>query len=185
MARWTGTDGHQEQGYRTLASWLNRRILRTVYEEHGRTALDHRIEADYDALTGDDDLLGSEVEADLRADGSPATELADNLVSYGSVRTHLLDCLDGEKSPSSTETEWQRDSISIARTVATEKAQQALSALVSSGQVDDGEGLSVEVDIQLRCDKCPTVVPFDVAARRGYVCDTHSATDQSLTADQQ
>jgi len=159
--------------------------MRIVYEDHGRPALNHSIEADYDALTGDNDLQRSELEADLRAGGIPATELVEDLVSYGSMRTHLLDCLDGEKSPSSNESEWQRDSIGITRSVATEKAQQALSALVSSDQLDDGEGLSVEIDIQLRCGECPTVVPFEVAARRGYVCDTHSATDHSVTADQQ
>lgn len=184
LARWRGTDTHQEQGYRRLTAWFNKRLLRTVYEEHGRNALSHRIDADYEALTGDEDLLQQEVKADLRTDGIDASAVVSDLISYGTLRKHLLDCLDGEKSTESSSTDWEGESIVIARSVAEEKAQAALSSLVSDGELDEGNGVSVDVEIQLRCESCPTVVPFDVAARRGYVCDTHSNQAQSIVSDQ-
>lgn len=183
VARWHGNGPHQESGYRTLTAWFNKRVLRTVYESHGRSVLSHQLAADYEALRGDDELLKQEVETDLRSSGIDVDTLTDSLLSYGSIRTHLLDCLGGEKSAEESASDWQRESIDIARSVAEEKATEALRALVNAGELDGGDGLSVDVDIQLRCDACPTVVPFDVAVDRGYVCDLHSTSTAAVSSE--
>ena len=185
LARWHGNGPHQESGYRTLTAWFNKRVLRTVYESHGRSVLSHQLAADYEALTGDDDLLKQEVEADLRSSGIDVDTLTDKLLSYGSIRTHLLDCLDGEKSAEEPESDWQRDSIDIARSVAEEKAAESLRSLINAGELESGDGVSVDVEIQLRCDACPTVVPFDVAVDRGYVCDMHSTSTTTVSSEHQ
>jgi hypothetical protein len=158
--------------------------MRTLYDTHGRKSLGNRIEADYDALTGDDELVYEETVADIESDGIDADELLDSMVSWGTMRTHVTDCLGGQKHRPQSESDWQRESISRARSQATSKAEEAVSSLVGADRLDDGEGISVDVEVRLRCDHCPTVVPFDVALRRGFVCETHSAADMASTTHQ-
>lgn len=176
LARWRGDDTHTEYGYRTLTQWFNKRVLRTVYEQHSRKTLGNRIESDYAALTGEDTLLRDEVMSDIETDGIRADELVDDLVSWGTMRTHLKECLDAEKPTKASSSEWQRDAIRTARSVAERKAGEALSSLTTNGDIDDGGAATVDVEIRLRCGECPTTVPFDVAAQRGYVCETHRET---------
>lgn len=184
LARWLGEDGHGEHGYRTLTAWFNKRVLRTAYEDHGRKSLGNRIEADYEALTGDDELVRQEVEADIRADGIDVAELTGSLVSWGTMRTHLTECLDAEKSTASGSSDWQRDAIEMARSFATEKVEGALSSLATDGEFDGADDVSVDVEVRLRCDECPTVVPFDVAVRRGYVCEQHHREQSAVSTEQ-
>lgn len=173
LARWTGEDGHDEAGYRTLTAWFNRRLLRRVYDRHGRNALGGQVESDYDALTGDDPLRSEEVVESLRADGIDAEHVRDDMVSWGSMRTHLNDCLDGQKERTSS-TDWERESVEMARSFAREKVDDAVSALANDGAVDGLSRASATVQVLLECEVCPTQVPFDVALDRGYVCKRHA-----------
>lgn len=185
LARWLGEDGHNEHGYRTLTTWFNKRVLRTVYEDHGRKSLGNRIEADYEALNSDDELVRQEVESDIRADGIDVAELSGNLISWGTMRKHLKECLDAEKPTESSTSDWQRDTIEMARSFAAEKADQALSSLSNDGDFEGADGVSVDVEVRLQCDECPTSVPFDVAIRRGYVCEQHHKEHPSVSSDHQ
>jgi hypothetical protein len=173
LARWTGADGGSAVGYRPLTEWFNQRLLRTLYEREGRETLGVRVEADYDVLTGDDDLLREELADDLAADGIDAAAVQSALVSYGTMRTHLLECLDGKKDSSSTEP-WERETIRRAREFASEKVESALSSLDTKGQLAGVDRSSVQVQVHLQCEDCPTRVPLDVALDRGYVCEQHS-----------
>lgn len=176
VARWRGDDTHTAYGYRTLTRWFNKRVLRTVYEQHGRKTLGNRIESDYAALTGEDTLVQEEVMSDIETDGIRADKLVDDLVSWGTMRTHLKECLDAGKPTEDSSSEWQRDAIRTARSIAEKKAGEALSSLTTNGDLEDGDAATVDVEIRLRCGECPTTVPFDVAAQRGYICDTHRET---------
>ena len=184
LARWRGEGDHEEHGYRTLTDWFNKRILRTVYESAGRRTLGNRIESDFAALTGEDDIVRDEVVADLRADGVDAAALTDDFVSWGTIRTHLTDCLDGEKSAATSADDWQRETVEMARSFAASKAEEAVSSLGTNGVVDGVDAATVDVSIRLRCERCPTVVPIDVAIQRGYVCDDHRSESLSRGADQ-
>ncbi|MFC4541434.1 rod-determining factor RdfA [Halosolutus amylolyticus] len=176
LARWTGDDGHSEVGYRRLTEWFNKRLLKRVYDEHGREAHEARIDADYEALTGDDDLVREETTERLSAAGIDGEALLEDMVSWGTMRTHLNDCLEGSKDRSGARTDWERDSVAVAREVVTEKVDEALSSLATKGELAGTDSSSVEVQIHLRCDECPTRVPLEVALDRGYVCDEHSET---------
>lgn len=173
LARWTGADDRSEMGYRPLTEWFNKRLLKRVYDDHGRESLDIRVDSDYETLQGDDELRRRELIERLRADGIPGEALYEDMVSWGTMRTHLNDCLDGEKEPQQATTDWEHDSVETAKAVTMQKAESALSALANKGELDGGDTADIAVQIQLSCPDCPTRVPFGVAFERGYVCDQH------------
>jgi hypothetical protein len=178
LARWHGDSGHEKAGYRTLTGWFNRRLLWRVSIDHGRDTAGGRVEHNHEALTGDDDLRREEVMDSLRADGIDADRLLSDMVSWGTMRTHLTDCLDGEKE-SEPAGEWERDSIEMARSFAREKVQSALSSLESRGELEDVDRAAVSIQVQIQCEECPTRVPLEVALERGYVCETHTKRARS------
>ncbi|EMA26551.1 rod-determining factor RdfA [Haloarcula argentinensis] len=179
LARWTGADDRTEMGYRSLTAWFNKRLLKQVYTEHGRESLDTRINSDYETLRGDDDLQRDELIERLQATGIPGASLHDDMVSWGTMRTHLNDCLDGQKEARKATTNWEQESVATAKTVVERKAETALSSLAKKGDIDGGDTAEIEAQIQLGCPDCPTRVPFDVALERGYVCKQHRSADLS------
>lgn len=183
LARWTGADGTDPDGYRTLTEWFNKRLVTTVYDEHGRETTGTRVESDYEALTGEDDLLREDVMDDLRADGIDADSLRCDLVSWSTMRKHLKSCLDGEKAATDAETDWERQSVAVATNIARSKVNEALSSLDSKGELPDGDDAGVEIQVLLSCPECPTRIPFGDAIDRGFVCKDHFPTASSATGD--
>jgi hypothetical protein len=175
LARWRGED-RPEQGYRTLTDWFNRRLLRRVYDDHGRETVGTRVESDYEALTGDDRLLREEVLDDMRADGIAADAVADALVSWSTMRHHLKDCLDGSKPTRESDSDWERRSVDIATDRAAGKVADAARALASKGELAGGDDAEATVEPYLSCPHCGVRVPFSEARSRGYVCADHLGT---------
>lgn len=173
QARWTGGDGRSPDGYRTLAEWFNKRLLKHVYDEHGRETVGLRVDGDYDALTGDDDLVRREVMDDLRGGGIDPDELCDDMISWSTLRHHLKGCLDGEKPTRTATTDWERESVRIAREHTAEKVAAALRSLDSKGDLPNAEAAEIDVQVQLSCPECPVRVPLAEAVSRGYVCPDH------------
>lgn len=178
VRRWTGADDHAPMGYRPLTDWFNKRLLRRVYDEHGRDALGERVDHDYDVLTSDDGLVREEIVESLEADGIDGAAVREAMVSWGTMRIHLKQCLDAEKGRETESSDWERDSVSMARSFATEKVERALSALANKKEFDGLDDVSVSIQIQLACDHCPTQVPFEVALDRGYVCEQHTGATE-------
>jgi DNA-binding transcriptional ArsR family regulator len=174
LTRWTGADGTEAIGYRKLTGAFNKRLLRTVYDEHGRDTTANRVESDHEALTGDDDLLREEVLDDLRADGIDADALQQDLISWSTMRTHLKSCLEGEKVLREAESDWERRSVEIAKHIATAKVEEALPSLESDGALAGGEDADVDIQVLLSCPDCPTRIPFNDAVDRGFVCAEHT-----------
>lgn len=172
-ARWTGSDGRSADGYRTLARWFNKRLLKHVYDEHGREAVGVRLDSAYTALTGDDDLAREEVLADLEADGIDAATLVRDMVSWSTLRHHLQGCLDAEKPLEPATTEWERESVRIAQERTVGKVEEALSSLDSKGQLPGADRVEVTVQVQLTCPECPVRVSLSEAVSRGYICRDH------------
>lgn len=181
LARWNGTDDRPAEGYRSLTEWFNRRLAKRVYDEAGRETVGTRLESEYEALVGDDDLLRSEVADDLRADGISVDELLDDVISWSTMRHHLKDCLDGEKARPSSTTDWERTSVDIAREQVQQKARSALGSLDSKDVLPGGSDADVLVGVQLQCPTCHVTVPFDEAIDRGYVCEHVSPTGGTPT----
>lgn len=185
VARWTGTHGHRSVGYRRVAEWFNRQLLRRVYDEHGRSTTGTRVESEYEALKGDDDLVREEVRHDLEADGIDAESVLDDMVSPRTMHRHLKHCLGAEKTPRDAQTDWERESVERAREQLEEKVMKAASALESKGQLFGAAEAEIDIRVYLSCPNCPTRVTFETGRRQGYVCEEHSEVppDVALTAD--
>jgi len=175
IKRWRGKDGHTEQGYRSLAEWFNKRLLYAEYDKAGRETLGDRVDSDYELLTGDKTLAKEELRDSLISDGVRIDRILKDMVSYGTIRKHIIDCVGEDKKKRSSDTDWELNSIDMAKSVTEEKCTNALSSLESKGVINGAEGSTVEVDILLRCEDCQTVVPLTVALQQGYVCGRHSA----------
>ncbi len=173
LARWEGSSGRSPQGYRPLTDWFNKRLLRTVYTEHGRETLSGRLDAAYETLQSEDTLDTAELVESLAVDGIDGEQLQSDFVSWGTMRTHLTECLGGEKTRQSSSGNWERESVDHARQIAHETVEEALSSLTGKDVLADGTTAAIDVQIQLRCGSCPTQVPFGVAIDQGYVCATH------------
>lgn len=176
VARWTGTDGYRAVGYRKLSDWFNGRLLRQVYDEHGRSTTGTRVDSEYEALTGDDDLVRKEVVNDLQAAGINAEDLVDDMVSPRTMHRHLTGCLDAEKQRHEAQTEWEQESVEIARAQLEEKVAKAASALASKGEFLGADVADIEIGIHLSCPECTTRVPFEAGRHQGFVCEEHSPT---------
>lgn len=180
--RWTGADDRGAVGYRTLAEWFNRHLLGRVYDEHGRRTTGVRVESEYEALTGDDDIRREEVVADLESDGIDAESVVDDMVSPRTMHRHLTGCLGAEKEASGARTDWERASVERAREQLEEKVAEASRSLASKGELRGADAAEVEITIYLACPECATRVPFEAGRHRGYVCEEHSADPPGATA---
>lgn len=171
-SRWLGDDG-DPVGYRTLTRAFNTRLLKQVYDEHGRDTMGSRVEGDYEALTGDDDVVRDEVVEALGSDGIDGERLRESLVSWGTMRGHLNGCIGAEKESPRARTDWERASVDRAREHALSTVHEALSSLASKGRIERVDEADVEMPVLLTCPECPTRRPIEEALERGYVCREH------------
>jgi len=175
LARWLGEDGRKAEGYRTVTHEVNKRLVKRVYDEHGRDAMGARLDGDYEALSGDDVVRKREVVEDVASDGIDAERLRSSLVSWGTVRIHLTECLGERKEPPEATTDWERESVERARDHARKTVEKAVSALSSKGRIERAVEADVEMPILLSCPECPTRTPLEEALERGYACREHLA----------
>lgn len=180
LDRWQGRGGHREYGYRSLTEWFNLRLLRRVYDEHGREATGNRVESEFAALTAEDELTRLEVVDDLADDGIDADAVLTDMISWSTMRTHLTECLGETKERSGSSTGWERASIDIATDRAREKVAEAVRSLGNKHEIAGGASAEVSVDVTLACDACSTTVPLVVAMDRGYVCGTHHRLEEAV-----
>ena len=174
LTRWTEAKGNKSAGYRQLTAWFNKQLLRTVYDRHGRDTTGNRVENDYETLIGDDELLREELRDDIVADGINADSLQQDFISWSTMRTHLNTCLNGDKVIRESDTDWQRQSVEIAKDILKSKVQEALPSLSNSGRLSDNKTPNVDIQVLLSCPECPTRIPFSDALERGFVCNEHS-----------
>lgn len=173
IARWTGSDGHESDGYQSLTTWFNKRVLKHVYEQHGRETMSVRLESEYDVVTGENELRREELAADLATDGIAIEELRGELISWSTMRRHLNDCLDASKERHQSTSNWELDSVDFARNKTAEKTGAALKSLATKNRLPEADKANIEVQVKLSCPECPTRVPLEDALERGYVCSEH------------
>lgn len=173
LALWTGEDGRESHGYRSLSEWFNKRLIKSVYDEHGRSTLGTRLDNDYEMLMGGDEIKRGELIDDLQRDGINGERIAEDMISWSTMRRHLLNCLGGEKSAQSAETDWERDSVDIATNQLTERVEKALSSYENKDRIDGATEANISVQIHLSCPECPTRRSLSDALKQGYVCKDH------------
>lgn len=79
VARWTGRDGRSAEGYKSLTEWFNKRLLKRLYESHGRDTIGAHLDTEYDVITGESDIRRDELAADLATDGIDIDDLASDV----------------------------------------------------------------------------------------------------------
>jgi len=174
VSRWTGADGRSADGYKSLTERFNKRLLKQLYDDHGRDTVSVHLDREYEIITGDDELERQELGADFATDGLEIDDVASELVSWSTMRHHLKGCLEAEKVTSTATTDWEANTVQMARDQAANKARSVLSSLTSKGRLRDGEEAHVDVQVKLSCPDCSVRVPFENAVERGYICETHS-----------
>lgn len=166
VEQWTD-DSSNRKGYRALAKDLNVTLLRNEMDRAGLETLGEEALSKYERLR-DDTVTATEVRNILLQEGVPVERLEDDFVSYGVVRTHLVECLDLE--PPRASGDWERDAIAIAADRAEEKASEAVRSLLNKDALAVGDDASVHASIEVECEACHTRVPVERALRRGHVC---------------
>lgn len=183
--RWTGEDGRSPQGYKKLTEWFNKRVLKSIYEEHGRSTVSIHLEREYDVIVNDDNIQRAELTADLKGDGIDIDELKQTLVSHGTIRNHLKNCLGVEKDTQSSsryaERSWEK-TVASAKRLAASKTRNILPNLTASGDIPHADEANIDIEIKLRCPECDMRVPFEDAIERGYICDEHMANTGTTNA---
>lgn len=163
-------DRSQRKGYRALTRWLNVTLLRREMDRAGLPTLGGEAASKYERLQNDDGD-GAEVERMLRREGVDVDALQDDFVSYGVMRTHLLDCLDAEYERAESASDWEDESIRIARDHAEGKITEAVQSLVNKDEIAAGGDVSVHVEPEIECGECRMRAPLRRVRRRGYVCE--------------
>ena len=173
VGRWTGSDGRSADGYKALTEWFNKRLLKRLYEEHGRDTVSVHLDREYEVIAGDADIQRDELAADLATDGLDVDEIDSEMVSWSTMRHHLKGCLDAEKDTTPAETDWEMNTVQMARERTAEKTRSVLSSLTSKGRLLEAERANVDVQVKLSCPDCSVRIPFEDAVERGYICETH------------
>lgn len=178
--RWLGRRDYTATGLRPLSERFNRTLLKRVYNDHGRNALETRVESDYEVLAGGDGLAA--LLDDLDSDGIDGRKLQREFVSASTLYRHFTDCLDESKSAKGTtdesESDWEGDKVDYARDILRENVSESLRSLASKGRLPAADTAEIKTEVILGCPECATQVSFRRAVDRGYVCETHmSAAD--------
>lgn len=177
VARWTGTDRLEPTGVRPLTEWLNKRVFRAVYRRHDRSDTDVRVDAEYEAVVGDDVPAHerADVVADLEADGIDPESLVGDCVGKSTLDRHLKNCLDASKADPSeaSDGDWEADGVEYARSVFQNRVERALDSLDGKDRLPGAGDAVLETPVLLACPHCPTRVRLDTALDRGYVCADH------------
>jgi hypothetical protein len=157
---------------RDLERFVNRRILERALE-NAAPAVIGDVDAIYDALAGDDVSAGrrTEVRQRLAGAGVDVDRLLDEFVSYGTVRTHLRECLDVETDRrTELSVEDARGTIEWARSRSNGIVERTLERLVAADEVAGGD-LSVSGTVRVTCDGCGASLPVEeFLATGGCAC---------------
>ena len=171
--RWVGKADERE-GFRTLATRFNRRLLRAAMESAGLNPVDGEAKTLYEHITGDATDAGTrnDVRARLERSGIDTEQLTDDFVSYQAVRTYLKRYREAElpaEEPNRVEN--AQRSINTLRgrthTVTTDRLEK----LADKEEITLGEH-HVTIGIDVFCEDCGR--QLDVAQllkRDGCDCD--------------
>ncbi|MHC3381740.1 rod-determining factor RdfA [Haloarcula sp. H-GB5] len=177
LARWMGNNEYPETGLRPLTTWLNQKILKTVYTEHDRNTLDSRIESDHEALASDDDERRLAIIDDLESDGIDGEQLLDDFVSSTTLYRHFTNCLDEEKTRDIGEddaaAEGVMERIQYSRNNTKGHIRENLKTLENRGKIPHATDADVSIPVILGCPVCSNQVQLERALERGYICDEH------------
>jgi rubrerythrin len=183
-ARWLGQNEFPETATRPLTNWFNQKILKTVYAEHDRRAIETQLESDLEALQSDDEVTQGAIVDDLADDGIDGEELLDDFAKRSTMYRHLTQCLEAEKNTDSdSDSNWEEDKIEYARETMQKNIADVLRSLERKGELPNGTEAEIQTPIILTCPECSTQTRFSRAKKRGYICADHSNADSDIRTD--
>lgn len=177
--KWLGEGMQPNTALRPLTDWFNQKLLTSIYAEHDRKTVEPQVEADYDAIVGDDEDRRQLILEDIAQDGIDANKLDDDLISTSSLYRHLTQCLDVNKETKRgrSDTDWEKEKISYAKQLATDRAEDVLQSWENKGELPEATAGTVSVDIYVECPICSKRSSILQAHNQGYICDEHMNTD--------
>lgn len=179
--RWVGKNDFPETSTRSLTTWFNQKILKKVYAEHDRKAIETQLESDLKALLSDDEIKRGAIVDDLSDEGIDGEELIDDFAKRSTMYRHLTQCLNAEKNKSSgSDSNWEEDKIEYARETMQKNVADVLRSLERKGELPNGTKAGIQTPIILTCPECSTQTRFSRGKKRGYICAEHSDTDSDL-----
>lgn len=154
---------------RDLETQYNQRLLESALREAGVDVLQGEVENLYHLLTGDDVSAGMRVEARSRLERHEVDpeRLRADFVSYGTIRTHLRECLavDTERESTVTPTGAKNTVFKlISRTESVTK--RTIDRLQSSGLLSVGT-VDVTLSLRIACTECGEEYTFSRLLDRG------------------
>lgn len=154
-AMWTDPDSGES--LRSLADWFNERLLRTALLEAGVDTLSEDVSHLYAVLSGETGSRGerTQIERRLQRDGVDVASLTDAFVSYGAIRSYLVDHRDASapSAPPGPDREGAANTIEGLRQRTTSVTADKLERLRETGELDVGTH-RVLVDVQVLCESC-------------------------------
>lgn len=187
LARWKGKNEYPETGLRPLADWFNQKIMKTVYSEYDRGALETRLESDYNALTSDHEEHQIDILQDLDADGIDGEELRGDFISSTTLYRHFKNCLNEEKSKQETDkkaaAENAMDRVNYSRNSVKNHVQKSLTTLEERGIIPHATEADITIPVILSCPVCTTQVQLEHAVDQGYVCEDHMTESADVVAE--
>lgn len=176
-SRWLGSAEYPETPLRDLADWFNQSVLRTTYAEVGRKTLEPQIEAEYNALTADDDDQRQLVLDDLQTNGIDGSQLRTDFISTATLYRHLTTCLEVKKQSASTDSNWEEEKLDYTFQIVEANIQEILQSWENSGVLPNATETEIATRLYLECPICSAQVDIRAARQRGYVCKHLSEPD--------
>lgn len=181
VARWRGEGKYSKTGLRPLKDWLNKQIVKSVYTEHDRSTLGNRIDADYDALSGEEPDFA--LLDDLELSGIDGEQLRADFLSMSTLYRHFTGCLgvtkSTQQSDSPGEPAWEAEKVEYATDIVERNVQESLLSLENKDHLPEASRAEIKIEIVLGCPECATQVSFERAVGRGYVCQDHMAGEST------
>lgn len=154
---------------RELERYYNETVLRSAMESAGMDTLEGEVSNLYRLLTDEEVGAGKRVDAEsrLRRNGLDPSAVTGDFVSYGTVRTHLNDCLDVETTRD-THLPVGEARTTVAKLLSrTESvARRTIERLGRQGSVTI-TAPSVTVSLRVACSECNDEYGFSQLLERG------------------
>jgi len=175
LERWKGEGGNDPVGVRTLSEWFNKRVLQSVYRTNGRADSSVRLDADYEALRGDDipEHERAELLSELSEDDIDGDAVTTDFIGKSTLSRHLKQCLDASKDTPVSSSNWEIDRIRVATRTYRSHLESALQSLGNKDEIAGVGEAELQVGASLSCPHCPTRVTVETAYAQGYVCADH------------
>jgi hypothetical protein len=168
-----------EASLRDLEDYFNRRVLEAAMRDARAEMIEGEVENTYHLLAADDVSSGSKVEVKdrLRRSGVDPEAVADDFVSYQTIRTHLQECLEVDTSLNTGVKKSEAKNTVFKLLSRTEViTERTIDRLRSAGHLVIGN-VDVTLSLRVACTECGEEYTFSRLLERGQ-CDCVDGSEE-------